>query len=266
MPLREEDVLYNENVRWNATPRKHASDDITRAYQNKIANSQAAIKALRAYPGNARLLQDVDAPVEFTDYIGEGVRGQYTEDESGKKVSVDIGRTPQAMQNTLYHEFLHNLQHQNRNGFPPGRYAATNSPLGVLDTPQRIAWSNEKVPGEGTPKEFYDALSANELNYGPGEAAAFMASNLNQGTPMAEEVRRVAALYPGMAGVFAGKVSQPNRPEPIHSKGYPEMGSWERVRTALGFPPEVPIDERLNAARVQILRKLNEQTKPRERN
>lgn len=256
MPLRDEDVNYEPSLLYNAVPRsKH--DDFAKRFQNKILESNAAVQALRNYPRNAPMVQDSDTPVEFVQSLGGDTLGKYN--RKTNKVQIASVGDRSNLQETLYHELLHGLQAQGHPG------AASDSPLQATSTMRNRVYMDKDFPGHGTSEQFYDAMKKAGMVYGPGEAAAWMAANLNQDVPMHPSVREVAAQYPGIAGVFAGKVSQPNRPAPIHSKGYPELGPLGKLGYHLGIPPEISMEDRLNAARVQILRKINEQTNPRER-
>jgi hypothetical protein len=267
---------YMEN--WLAKPR-YKGDHIAKETQDEMAASKAAIAALRNYPRNASLVQDSTAPIHFEQDLGPGTLGSYTPSEGKIRM---VARRPWAqdeMQITGYHETLHDLQH--KGGYPVGadRKPASNSPTSTLGLGRNWYKSDEPaLPGyEGSPQDFYKAIEKNGMAYGANEPAAWMAASLNQpNVKMDSQVRKVASQFPGLSGMYAQQVSQPNRPTPKHYKGYPEM-SWidqklfdlqggdPAVMMGLGGGLEVPPEARYNAQQEQVLRRLNEETNPRDR-
>lgn len=234
-----------------ATPR-YKGDSLASEFQQKIADANASIAGLRADPRNASLVQDARAPINFTNtFMGDETTGDYT--PSTNKINVRLGGTPAGMQETAYHELLHSLQHQS---FEPAsglrdENAFRGNPLAVLN--QGAAFSQSDTPvgaNKETPSGFAHALSKAGINYGYGEPAAFLASNLNQNVPIKSQgVQEMLQNYPVLSAMYAQMNSQPNRPLPKHYKGEPEWSTMDRIlNKTLGYRPEITMDQRVNAA------------------
>ena len=248
-----------------AVPR-YKGDYMAEDTQSRIAAANAGVAALRNYPLNQAMTQDASAPVHFVESLGDYTSGEYS---PGKKaITIAAVHDPEAIRNTLYHETIHDLQDQGDYSLGNPTPPASWNPTAVLDpTDWRMRHSQTQIsPSEGTPEQFSDAIRASKMYYGTGEPEAWMSAGLNNPGTIDPQVRAVAAQFPGLSGMFAQQSSQPNRPLPHHVLGYPEMTTGQKVmNTLFGSQYDIPLEAKYSAMQQQVLRRLNEETNPRDR-
>jgi hypothetical protein len=260
------EVTFDDYMENHLAVPRYKGDSIAAEFQDKILKAKAAVAALRNNPRNLAMAQDSDAPIHFEQSLGDTVAGDYS--PSKKRIRVAANRSADDMGNTLYHETIHDLQNKADNRLGNPRPPASIYPSRVLTpTDWRSPMSQTQInPSEGTPEQFNEAIKNAGMSYGAEEPAAWMAAGLNSPGKMDAQVRGVAAQFPGLSGMYAQQVSQPNRPAPRHYKGYPEMTVGEKIMDYLGAtPPEIPVEAKYNMMQQEVLRRLNEQTNPRDR-
>lgn len=258
------EVTFDDYVQNHLAVPRYKGDYIAEMTQQDMEAARAAVAALRAYGRNQSLVQDSTAPIHFQPSLGDGVRGDYN--PKTNQVRAVLGRSPERTQQTLYHELLHSLQNKESYGLGAARPPASNSPATVLDLGRSFVNSDTKVPGEGSPNDFANAIERAGMYYGSGEPAAWMGASINQPMQMDPQVRRVAAQFPGMSQMYAQQTSQPNRPTPRHYKGEPEWSLSDKALNAVfGYRPEVPVQDRYEAARAMMQARLLRELNPRDR-